>query len=67
MHYLFHNMLELLPCFVSSLVSVVMFYLGFTIIDMIGANHKNTIQGEWVVFFRNLKTDNLLEGPQKDR
>ena len=51
MHYLFHNMLELLPCFVSSLVSVVMFYLGFTIIDMIGANHKNTILGEWGFFF----------------
>ena len=60
-------MLELLPCFFSSLVSVVKFYVGFIMIDMIGANHKNTIQGEWVVFFRNLKTDNLLEGPQKDR
>ena len=60
-------MLELLPCFFSSLVSVAMFYDGLIMIDMIGANHKNTIQGEWVVFFRNLKTDNLLEGPQKDR
>ena len=68
MHHLFHNMLELLPCFVSSLVSVVKFYVGLIMIDMIGANHKNTIQGEWVVFFfRNLKTDNLLEGPQEDR
>ena len=69
MHYLFHNMLELLPCFVSSLVSVVMFYLGFTIIDMIGANHKNTILGEWgfFFFFRNLKTDNSLEGPLEDK
>ena len=36
-------MLELLPHFVSSLVSVVMFYVELTVIDMIGANHKNTI------------------------
>ena len=43
MHYLFHNMLELLPHFVSSLVSVVMFYVELTVIDMIGANHKNII------------------------
>ena len=60
-------MLELLPCFVSSLVIVVKFYVGLIMIDMIGANHKNTIQGEWVFFFRNLKTDNSLEGPQEDR
>ena len=62
-------MLELLPCFVSSLVSVVMFYVGFTMIDMIGANHKNTLQGDWVVFFffRNLKIDNSLDGPLEDR
>ena len=51
MHHLFHNMLELLPCFVSSLVSVVLFYVGSTMINMICANHKNTIQGECVVFF----------------
>ena len=44
-------MLELLPCFALSLVSVVMFYVGLTMIDKIGANHKNTIQGEWFVFF----------------
>ena len=60
-------MLELLPCFVSSLVSVVKFYIGLIMIDMIGSNHKNTIQGECVVFFRNLKTNNSLEGPQEDR
>ena len=41
----------LLPCFVSSLVSVVMFYDGLIMVDMISANHKNTIPGEWVVFF----------------
>ena len=51
MHHLFHIMLELLPCFVSSLVSVVMFYDGLIMVDMISANHKNTIPGEWVVFF----------------
>ena len=60
-------MLELVPCFVSSLVSVVKFYIRLIMIDMIGANHKNTIQGECVVFFRNLKTNNSLEGPQEDR
>ena len=60
-------MLELLPCFVSSLVSVVKFYIRLIMIDMISANHKNTIQGECVVFFRNLKTNNSLEGPQEDR
>ena len=43
MHYLFHNILELLPCFIFSLVSVVMFYDGLIMIDMIGANYKNTI------------------------
>ena len=51
MHHLFYNMLELLPYFVSSLVSVVMFYVGLTMIDMIDANHKNTIQDEWIIFF----------------
>ena len=51
MHYLFHNMLELFPCFVSSLVSVVMFYAGLTIVNVIGVNHKSTVQDEWVVFF----------------
>ena len=54
MHHLFHNMLELLPCFVTSLVSVVMFYVGLTMIDKIGANHKNTIKVEWIVFFLEL-------------
>ena len=44
MHHLFHNMLELLPCFFSSLVIVVRFYVGLTMIDLIGANHNNTIQ-----------------------
>ena len=44
MHHLFHNMIELLPCFVSSLVSVVIFYDGLTMIDMIGAKHNNTVQ-----------------------
>ena len=43
MHHLFHNMLKLLSCFVSSLVGVAMFYDGLIMIDMIGANHKNTI------------------------
>ena len=43
MHHLFHNMLELLPCFAPSLVSVAKFYDRFIMIDMIGANHKNTI------------------------
>ena len=38
-------MLELLPCFVSSLVSVIIYYVGLTVIEMFGANHKNTIQG----------------------
>ena len=50
MHHLFQNMLELLSCFVSSLVSIVKFYVGLIMIEMIGGNHKNTIQGEWVVF-----------------
>ena len=36
-------MLELLPCFVCSLLSVVLFYDGFIMIDMIGAYHNNTI------------------------
>ena len=41
-----------------------MFYVGLTMIDKIGANHKNTIKDEWIVFFlRNLKIDNSLEGP----
>ena len=44
MHHLFHNMLELLPCFVTSLVAVVMFYDGLMMIDMIGAKHNNTVQ-----------------------
>ena len=43
MHHLFHNMLELLQCFASSLVSVAKFYDRLIMIDMIGANHKNTI------------------------
>ena len=43
MHHLFHNMLELLPCFVFSLVSIVMLYDGLTMIDMIGINHMITI------------------------
>ena len=43
MHHLFHNILELLTCFVSFLVSVVMFYVGLTMIDMIGVNLNNTI------------------------
>ena len=43
MHNLFHNTLKLLPCFVSSLVFVVMFYDGLIMIDMVGENHKNTI------------------------
>ena len=46
MHRLFPNTLELLPCFVFSLVNVVMFYVGLTMIDTIGVNLKNTIQGE---------------------
>ena len=50
MHYLFHNMWETLPCFVHSLMSVVKFYVGFTMINMIGANHNNTIQGKWFFF-----------------
>ena len=68
MHHLFHIMLELLPCFVSSLVSVVMFYDGLIMVDMISANHKNTIPDEWVVFFfSNLKTGNSLEEPLEGR
>ena len=67
MHYLFHNMWEMLPRFFHSLMSVVKFYVGFAMIDMIGANHNNTIQGKWVFFFRNLKIDNLLEEPLEDR
>ena len=43
MHLLFHNILVLLPCFIPSLVSVVLFYDGFIMIDMIGAYYKNTI------------------------
>ena len=43
MHHLFQNTLELLPCFVTSLVRVVMFYDGFKMTNMIGANCKNTI------------------------
>ena len=43
MHRLFHNMLQLLPCFVSSLVSVFVFYDGLITIDMNGTNPKNTI------------------------
>ena len=43
MHQLFHNTLELLPCFVFSLVSLVMLYDGLTMIDMISANHMITI------------------------
>ena len=66
MHRLFHNILKLLTCFVSSLVSVVMFYVGLTMIDMIGANHKNTVHGECVFFFSNLKTNNSMEGPLVD-
>ena len=42
MHHLFP--MELLPCFVFSLVSIVMLYDGLTMIDMIGANHMITIQ-----------------------
>ena len=56
MHHLFYNMLNLLPFFVSSLVSVVMFYIGLTMTDMIDVNHKNTIQGEWVVFLLEVYT-----------
>ena len=44
-------MLDLLPCFVFYFVIVVVFYVGLTMIDMIGANHKNTIHIECVVFF----------------
>ena len=43
MHHLFHNILALLTCFVSSLVNIVMFYVGLTMIDMIGVNLKNII------------------------
>ena len=43
MHHLFHNILALLTCFVSSLVNIVMFYVGLTLIDMIGVNLKNII------------------------
>ena len=32
-----------------------MFYVGFTMIDMVGANHKNTIQGKWVFFFLEIR------------
>ena len=63
MHNLLYNALELLPCFVSPLVAVVIFYDGLTMIDMIGANHKNTVHGECVFFFSNLKTNNSMEGP----
>ena len=43
MHNLLYNALELLPCFVSPLVAVVMFYDELIMIDMICANHKNII------------------------
>ena len=43
MQHLFHNMLELLTCFFTSLVSVFMFYDMLIMINRIGANHKNTI------------------------
>ena len=43
MHRLFPNTLELLPCFVFSLVNPVMLYDGLTMIDMISANHMITI------------------------
>ena len=43
MHHLFHNILALLTSFVSSLVNIVMFYVGLTMIDMIGVNLKNII------------------------
>ena len=44
MHHLFHSMLELFPYFVNFLASIVKLYDGLTMIDMIGANHMNTIQ-----------------------
>ena len=43
MHHLFHNMLELLPCFVFSLVIIAILYDGLTMNDIIGANHMNTV------------------------